>query len=769
VLIGALAVPLLSPTPALAAPSVEEVTETEFDSRTTAHAVQMPATVNVNDLLIVLFVNTGTSSVTTPTGWTQLTSTTAYSSNRFSVYYKKAVGDEDGATVNFVTSSICRAAAQVYRISSSSWHSTTPPEISTAATGSSNSPNPSALNPTAWGAEDTLWIAATGIGDDPGTDGYPTDYTNGEETQGQGGIMASECQVNSARRENTTASEDPGSFNLGGFSSDAWVAFTIAIRPAAVTPTVQFALATSSGAESVTPANLEVTLSSASVSTVTVDYAVTAGTATGGVDYTLAGGTLTFVPSDTSENIAITVVDDALVEGDETIEVTLSNPVNATLGTETVHTYTIEDNDVPTVQFALATSSGAESVTPANLEVTLSSASVSTVTVDYAVTADTATGGVDYTLAAGTLTFVPSDTSENIAITVADDALVEGDETIEVTLSNPVNATLGTKTVHTYTIEDNVVQPCSITIVKETDPDTDTTTQFDFTGELGSFNLTGNGDSKKFTDLAPGTYNITETVPACWNLTDISCNGDADVQIGHDACFDNDFDEGDDTVRITLSAGAGQSANCTFTDTKLAPVMTIDKDVVSDPVVEPGGEVTYQIAVVNTDNAAATGVFMWDGLPTGFTYASTDFISRTGGASRTSVSDPTPGDTTPLWGYWTIPSGGSVTIIFIADVGSDVGPGTYDNWAYAYGDCFDKIDDDPHVAHDADTPEDDPEPDEDVTIKAPPAPPVGGVGGEAYPVNKIAILAPWIAIAMASIAGSFIVVRRRRSVRLLRR
>ena len=657
-LIGALAVPLLSPTPALAAPSVEEVTETEFDSRTTAHAVQMPATVNVNDLLIVLFVNTGTSSVTTPTGWTQLTSTTAYSSNRFSVYYKKAVGDEDGATVNFVTSSICRAAAQVYRISSSSWHSTTPPEISTAATGSSNSPNPSALNPTAWGAEDTLWIAATGIGDDPGTDGYPTDYTNGEETQGQGGIMASECQVNSARRENTTASEDPGSFNLGGFSSDAWVAFTIAIRPAAVTPTVQF---------------------------------------------------------------------------------------------------------------ALATSSGAESVTPANLEVTLSSASVSTVTVDYAVTADTATGGVDYTLAAGTLTFVPSDTSENIAITVADDALVEGDETIEVTLSNPVNATLGTKTVHTYTIEDNVVQPCSITIVKETDPDTDTTTQFDFTGELGSFNLTGNGDSKKFTDLAPGTYNITETVPACWNLTDISCNGDADVQIGHDACFDNDFDEGDDTVRITLSAGAGQSANCTFTDTKLAPVMTIDKDVVSDPVVEPGGEVTYQIAVVNTDNAAATGVFMWDGLPTGFTYASTDFISRTGGASRTSVSDPTPGDTTPLWGYWTIPSGGSVTIIFIADVGSDVGPGTYDNWAYAYGDCFDKIDDDPHVAHDADTPEDDPEPDEDVTIKAPPAPPVGGVGGEAYPVNKIAILAPWIAIAMASIAGSFIVVRRRRSVRLLRR
>jgi len=37
------------------------------------------------------------------------------------------------------------------------------------------------------------------------------------------------------------------------------------------------------------------------------------------------------------------------------------------------------------------------------------------------------------------------------------------------------------------------------------------------------------------------------------------------------------------------------------------------------------------------------------------------------------------------------------------------------------------------------------------------------VGGEAYPVNKLAILAPWIAIAMAIIAGSFIVMRRRRT------
>lgn len=37
------------------------------------------------------------------------------------------------------------------------------------------------------------------------------------------------------------------------------------------------------------------------------------------------------------------------------------------------------------------------------------------------------------------------------------------------------------------------------------------------------------------------------------------------------------------------------------------------------------------------------------------------------------------------------------------------------------------------------------------------------VGGEAYPVNKLAILVPWIALGMAVIAGSFIVTKRRRA------
>ena len=109
---------------------------------------------------------------------------------------------------------------------------------------------------------------------------------------------------------------------------------------------------------------MTVDLSDSYSENVTVNYTVT-GTATGsGTDYTLANGTLTITSGNTSANITIAgIVNDALDENNETVIVTLSNPTNATLGSDTVHTYTILDNDnLPVVDFNTTTSSGAESV-----------------------------------------------------------------------------------------------------------------------------------------------------------------------------------------------------------------------------------------------------------------------------------------------------------------------------------------------------------------------------------------------------------------------
>jgi hypothetical protein len=224
-------------------------------------------------------------------------------------------------------------------------------------------------------------------------------------------------------------------------------------------PTVGFETGASGGLETVTPALLSVVVTNADpAETYTVDYAATGGTATGGgVDYTLNPDTLTFNPGVTQQNVSIDIVDDGAGEGDETIIVTLSNPtgLDATLGTSG-HTYTISDYQ-PDVAFDSGSSSGAEDVTPVNIAVSLTLSTPDTVTVDYAVTGGTATGGgVDYTLlGTGTLTFDPFVTTQNISLDIVDDGDIESAETVQLTLSNPTNATLGSVTLHTYTINDN--------------------------------------------------------------------------------------------------------------------------------------------------------------------------------------------------------------------------------------------------------------------------------------------------------------------------
>ena len=57
---------------------------------------------------------------------------------------------------------------------------------------------------------------------------------------------------------------------------------------------------------------------------------------------------LTINAGETSGTITIaSIIDDPFDEPDETVTITLSNPVNATLGTDNTHTFTINDNDLP--------------------------------------------------------------------------------------------------------------------------------------------------------------------------------------------------------------------------------------------------------------------------------------------------------------------------------------------------------------------------------------------------------------------------------------
>ncbi|MBN1673693.1 MAG: lamin tail domain-containing protein [Kiritimatiellae bacterium] len=120
---------------------------------------------------------------------------------------------------------------------------------------------------------------------------------------------------------------------------------------------------------------------------------------------------------------------------------------------------------LPAVAFAAsAPAGGEESVSPVSIAVSLDAASAEEVRVDFAPSGGTAAGGgVDYALAAGTLTFAPGQTQRTLTLTVVDDAATELDETVVLSLANPANAVLGAGTTHTYTITDNDAPAVSFT------------------------------------------------------------------------------------------------------------------------------------------------------------------------------------------------------------------------------------------------------------------------------------------------------------------
>ena len=97
-----------------------------------------------------------------------------------------------------------------------------------------------------------------------------------------------------------------------------------------------------------TALSFQVTLSTASAKAVSVAYSTADGTATAPADYTAASGTVTLQPGELSKPIAVSVVGDQAIEQDETLTVTLSNPVNATIAIGTATgTITNDDTSVP--------------------------------------------------------------------------------------------------------------------------------------------------------------------------------------------------------------------------------------------------------------------------------------------------------------------------------------------------------------------------------------------------------------------------------------
>ena len=207
-------------------PTVEATNTSEDSTGDTSIVVSLPASIQSGDLLIVAIMQSNSTATNTyPAGWVKLSDDNG-SVNTYSTGYRHADGLE-GATVTITSTQTGGTSHFSYRISGPD--AGTNPEVGVAASGSSINPDPPSLNPTNWGAEDTLWII--GIGTDNAASSVatdPTNYTNPIEDS-----TGTSIYIYSARRELNAASEDPGTATLD--ASDQWIAQTIAVRPAAVT------------------------------------------------------------------------------------------------------------------------------------------------------------------------------------------------------------------------------------------------------------------------------------------------------------------------------------------------------------------------------------------------------------------------------------------------------------------------------------------------------------------------------------------------------
>ena len=191
-------------------------------------------------------------------------------------------------------------------------------------------------------------------------------------------------------------------------------------------------IADASATESAGTLRLEVTLSSASVRTVTVRYTTESSTAQRGEDYTATEGMLTFVAGVIQQNIAVPIHQDDEDEADrETFTVNLGVAENATLGDATA-TATILDDDVTVGVEADALTVVEGDVARFTVSLT-GGPSTAQVAIGYQV-AGTASAGTDYTMPDGRLTLVAGAATGTIAIhTVADEVLDPG-ETLQVKL-----------------------------------------------------------------------------------------------------------------------------------------------------------------------------------------------------------------------------------------------------------------------------------------------------------------------------------------------
>jgi len=215
----------------------------------------------------------------------------------------------------------------------------------------------------------------------------------------------------------------------------------------------------------------------------------------------------------------------------------------------------------PSVSIADATvvEGAAPGTTTVNLTVSLSQAAATATTVAWATASGTATAGVDYVAASGTVTFAPGSTTAQISVTVLGDGLWESNESFLVNLSSAVGLTIARATGTITIVDDDPAPVVSVTATdaagaeQASDPIRFTVTRSANLNGAIVVNLAWSGTATYGTDYTVSATGGTLSANGL-QLTLASGVATATVTV---TPVDDTAAEAAETIALTLDAGGG--------------------------------------------------------------------------------------------------------------------------------------------------------------------------------------------------------------------
>ena len=343
------------------------------------------------------------------------------------------------------------------------------------------------------------------------------------------------------------------------------------------------------------------------------------GTAVNGTDYQQLPTTGNFPAGQADADLTITPIDDSLVEGNETVVLTLSANAAYTVGSPSSATVTIADNDspppLPTVTVTATDANASESGDTGTFTVSRTGSTATALTVNYSL-GGTAGNGSDYQTLSGSVTIAAGASSANITVTPVDDTIVEGNETVVLAISANAAYTIGSPGSATVTIADNDSPPPPPTVTV-----TVTDANASESGDTGTFTVSRSGSTASsltvFYSMSGSAQNGSDYQTLSGSVAIPAGASSANITV---TPIDDTIVEGNETVVLTLSAnaaytvGSPSSATVTIADNDSPPPLPTVTVVASDAnASETGDTGTFTVSRSGSTASSLTVFYSMSG------------------------------------------------------------------------------------------------------------------------------------------------------------